>query len=91
MKGRKTTRRNSTKDSTLISHGPFFRIYSSGKYESISRTIHVNQTIAIPNQAVRRGQQVVQTDAQANLLDDFVGVLGVDVVLDHLRVALLEI
>lgn len=43
-------------------------------------TIHIDQTGAMADQAIRRLQQVVETNTQANLLNDLVGVLLVDII-----------
>lgn len=56
-----------------------------------TRTIHVHQSVSIANQSVRGRSQVVHADAQADLLDDLIGVFCIDVVLDDLRVALLQV
>lgn len=51
------------------------------KYFRRVLTINIYQTSAMTYQPLGRPEQVVHADAEANLLDDSVGVLGVDVVL----------
>ena len=47
-------------------------------------TIDVDQSIAMTDQSFRRGKEVVEADAKTNLLDDFVGVFGIDIVFNSL-------
>lgn len=46
------------------------------------RTVDIHKPSPMSNESLRRGQKVVQTHTQADLLDHLVGVLGVDVILD---------
>lgn len=43
------------------------------------------------DEALRGPGEIVEADAEADFLDDFVGVLGVDVVLDGLHALLVEV
>lgn len=45
----------------------------------------------MPNEPLRRPQKIIHADAEADLLDDAVRVLGVDVVLDGYAAVLLEL
>lgn len=54
-------------------------------------TVDVHQTIAVADETLRSPEEVVHADAEADLLDDAVGVLGIEVVLDGHPTVFLEL
>lgn len=54
-------------------------------------TVHVCGSGTMTDQALGCPGEVIETDAKANLLDDLIGILGVDVVLDGLHALLVEV
>ena len=53
--------------------------------------VDVDQAITMSDQTFRCKEQIVETDTEADLLDDFVGVFGVDVVFNGLCGWLVEV
>lgn len=73
LKGLKTIIRNSTTRVRSVDHCRW------------RLTIDVNETTTMSNQAIRCRIHIIKADAETDLLDDLVGILCIDVVLNGLR------
>lgn len=98
LKGRNTTRRNSAvgqkqNPETLVSPSPFTLPSIACHQRKMRRqhTVDVRSSGAMADEALGGPGEVVETNAEANLLNDLVGILGINVVLDGLDTLLVEV
>ena len=64
----------------------FYKERVGGEY-----TVDVDKTSTIADQSIRSLEEIIETDAETDVLDDFVCVFRVDIVLETLDVSFLEI
>lgn len=63
--------------------------YCGGR--GLRRTVHVGSSSAMSNETFGSPQQIIETNAKANFLDDLIGIFGVDVVFNGMHALFVEI
>lgn len=81
LNGLKIIRRNSTVSGWLDSEP---HIEARGELS----TIDADKTSTIADQSIRSGENIIETNAKTDLLNNPIGVFGVDVILDCLETRL---